>query len=282
MQCLRDVSGYWEGEEELTFVEPPRSTMLSAGLTKPDLGQLQNVQGPVQNENEGCLHLVQNLLRISGWWQQSIQPSIRPFWVGGLTWLRSCPLQKPASGEIESCYYPGTVGSGDKTKAYSVMIWCCMFGEDGMGCYESKDSFRSHTRISISLFSFSLKHFLKGFFFFLAVLYLYWSVWSSLYLRCSGFSVQWLLLWSAGALGLQWLWPAISVAPRRVGSSWIGDRTCVSRNGRRILNHWTTKEALAWNIFKISPAWEFPGSPVVRTRCFHCCSPGWVHGGGTK
>ena len=35
-----------------------------------------------------------------------------------------------------------------------------------MGCYESKDSFRSHTRISISLFSFSLKHFLKGFFFF--------------------------------------------------------------------------------------------------------------------
>ena len=41
-----------------------------------------------------------------------------------------------------------------------------MFGEDGMGCYESKDSFRSHTRISISLFSFSLKHFLKGFFFF--------------------------------------------------------------------------------------------------------------------
>ena len=140
--------------------------MLSAGLTKPDWGQLQNVQGPVQNENEGCLHLVQNFLRISGWWQQSIQPSIRPFWVGGLTWLRSCPLQKPASGEIESCYYPGTVGSGDKTKAYSVMIWCCMFGEDGMGCYESKDSFRSHTRISISLFSFSLKHFLKGFFFF--------------------------------------------------------------------------------------------------------------------
>ena len=57
--------------------------------------------------------------------------------------------------------------------------------------------------------------------------------------------MQWLrLLWSAGALGLQWLWPEISVAPRRVGSSWIGDRTCVSRNGRRILNHWTTKEAL--------------------------------------
>ena len=40
-----------------------------------------------------------------------------------------------------------------------------MFDEDGMRCYESKDSFRSHTCISISLFSFSLKHFLKGFFF---------------------------------------------------------------------------------------------------------------------
>ena len=66
-----------------------------------------------------------------------------------------------------------------------------------------------------------------------------------LFTELVGFSVQWLLLWSAGALGLQWLWPAISVAPRRVGSSWIGDRTCVSRNGRRILNHWTTKEALA-------------------------------------
>lgn len=64
MQCLRDVSGYREREEELSFTEPPWSTMLSAGLTKPDWGQLQSVQGPVQNENEGCLHLVQNLLRL--------------------------------------------------------------------------------------------------------------------------------------------------------------------------------------------------------------------------
>ena len=27
---------------------------------------------------------------------------------------------------------------------------------------------------------------------------------------------------------------------------------------------------------------EFPGSPVVRTRCFHCWGPGSVPGGGTR
>ena len=27
---------------------------------------------------------------------------------------------------------------------------------------------------------------------------------------------------------------------------------------------------------------EFPGIPVVRTRCFHCWGPGSIPGGGTK
>ena len=32
------------------------------------------------------------------------------------------------------------------------------------------------------------------------------------------------------------------VAPRHVESSWIKDGTCVPYIGRRILNHWTTRE----------------------------------------
>ena len=28
--------------------------------------------------------------------------------------------------------------------------------------------------------------------------------------------------------------------------------------------------------------WEFPGSPVVRVRCFHCCGLGSVPDWGTK
>ena len=28
--------------------------------------------------------------------------------------------------------------------------------------------------------------------------------------------------------------------------------------------------------------WEFPGSPVVKTRCFHCQGPGSIAGRGTK
>ena len=39
------------------------------------------------------------------------------------------------------------------------------------------------------------------------------------------------------------------IAPQHVGSSWTKDRTCVPCIGRRILNHWTTREALS-PIFK--------------------------------
>ena len=38
--------------------------------------RLPNVQGPVQNENAGCL--VPTLLRNSRWWQQSMKPGLGP------------------------------------------------------------------------------------------------------------------------------------------------------------------------------------------------------------
>ena len=56
-------------------------------------------------------------------------------------------------------------------------------------------------------------------------------------LRCSGFSLQWLLLmWSADSrcLGL--------VAPQHVGSSQTRAQTRVPYIGRRILNHSITRE----------------------------------------
>ena len=60
-----------------------------------------------------------------------------------------------------------------------------------------------------------------------------------------------LLLHSMGyrVRGLQYLWYMGSVAavhrlcsPRHVGSSWTRDQTSVPCIGRRILNHWATRE----------------------------------------
>ena len=34
--------------------------------------------------------------------------------------------------------------------------------------------------------------------------------------------------------------------------------------------------------FKNTKDREFPGSPVVRARCFQCCGPGSIPGWGTK
>ena len=42
----------------------------------------------------------------------------------------------------------------------------------------------------------------------------------------------------------QQLWHTNSVAPQHVGSSWTGGQTAVPCTTRRILNHWTTREAL--------------------------------------
>ena len=57
--------------------------------------------------------------------------------------------------------------------------------------------------------------------------------------HCSGFPCR-------GAQALEhagwWLWCTGLVVPRHVGSSQTRDRTCVPCIGRRILNHWTTRE----------------------------------------
>ena len=84
-----------------------------------------------------------------------------------------------------------------------------------MRCCESKDSLRSHTRISISLFSCSLKHFWKVFVFGSTVSHC--SVSASLLVAVLG------LLNAVASLEerrhLRAVMVAISVAPRRVGSS---------------------------------------------------------------
>ena len=86
-------------------------------------------------------------------------------------------------------------------------------------------------------------------------------------LRCTGFSLRWLLLlrstgsrpagfsscgmqaqqlWLAGSrVQSQQLWYTSLVAPRHAGSSWARDRTHVPCIGRRILNHCATREVPA-------------------------------------
>ena len=64
------------------------------------------------------------------------------------------------------------------------------------------------------------------------------SAWVS---HCSGFSCYG--AWPLGSWA-QHLWHMGLVAPRHVESSWTRDRSCVPSLGRRILNHWTTREVL--------------------------------------
>ena len=69
---------------------------------------------------------------------------------------------------------------------------------------------------------------------------------------CMGFLCsEWGLLIAVASLGtgsrargFRWLWCTGLVALQHVGSSWIGDQTCVPFIGRQIRNHWTTKEVL--------------------------------------
>ena len=86
---------------------------------------------------------------------------------------------------------------------------------------------------------------------FLAVLGLHCCTRAS---HCSGFSCcgartlgsRAQQLWLAGYRAqAQQLWRMDLVAPRHVGSSRTRGRTCVPCIGRRILNHCTTREALA-------------------------------------
>ena len=62
---------------------------------------------------------------------------------------------------------------------------------------------------------------------------------------CKGVSLWWpLLLQNTGcrACGLQWLWHVGLLAPWHVRSSLTRDQTRAPCIGRRILNHWTTRE----------------------------------------
>ena len=116
------------------------------------------------------------------------------------------------------------------------------------------------------------KYFLKSFSFFknLFILFIYFCLhWvfiavcglslvvasrgcSSLW--CAGFSLRWLLLlpstgsrrtgFSSCGMGAQQLWYTGLVAPQHVGSSRTKARICVPCNGRQILNHCATREAL--------------------------------------
>ena len=71
-------------------------------------------------------------------------------------------------------------------------------------------------------------------------------------LRCSGFSLRWLLLlqsmgsrhagFSSCGTRAQQLWHTGLAAPRHVGSSQTRDRTHIPCTGRWILNHCTTRE----------------------------------------
>ena len=65
-------------------------------------------------------------------------------------------------------------------------------------------------------------------------------------LRCTSFSLQWLLLLQrtgSRAHRLQSSWCKCPVAPRQVGSSLTRDRTSVPCVGGGVLNHWATREA---------------------------------------
>ena len=93
------------------------------------------------------------------------------------------------------------------------------------------------------------------------------SSWGTQASHCGGFSCcgSWALgqagfsscgvwaqqLWLPGCRAqAQKLWCTGLVAPQHLGSSWIGDQTCVSCISRRILHHWATREA-PWSVFEL-------------------------------
>ena len=87
----------------------------------------------------------------------------------------------------------------------------------------------------------------------------FWLCWSLL--LGAGFSScrELELLWSCGLRASQvsvLLHVASVVAARHVGSSRTRDQNCVLCMARQILDHWTTKEALAPNFWFIHLGWE--------------------------
>ena len=98
---------------------------------------------------------------------------------------------------------------------------------------------------------------------------------------CVGFSLQWLLLlqstgsrhvgFSTCGVWAQQLWCTGLVAPRHVGSSRTRARTHVLCIGRRILNHWATREAQSqlFLLFmpKLGKKTFFPSTQ--KHKCWH-------------
>ena len=64
-------------------------------------------------------------------------------------------------------------------------------------------------------------------------------------MRCTGFSLRWLLLLQStgsGCICAQWVQDTGLVTLQHVGSSWTRDQIHVPCTSRQILNHWTTRE----------------------------------------
>ena len=70
------------------------------------------------------------------------------------------------------------------------------------------------------------------------------------FLQCTGFSLQWFVLWSASSVAVV----HSLAAPRYGGSSWTRDRTRVSCIGRQILNHGSSREVLPVLLSLVSKA----------------------------
>ena len=105
-------------------------------------------------------------------------------------------------------------------------------------------------------------------------------------LRCAGFSLWWLLLWSTGSrhavfstcstwaqqlwlsgsrAQAQQLWRTNLVASRHVGSSRTGTQTRIICIGRRILNHCTTREVPGCLNLKYLTCTKFCGNQKFQT-----------------
>lgn len=82
LKGLDQGTGSWKGHEN---AEPlpsrgPRAEGASCFLQWPPFRTSSTFAGPVQKENT----LVPKLIKISRWRQQSIKPSVRPFWAWAL------------------------------------------------------------------------------------------------------------------------------------------------------------------------------------------------------
>lgn len=93
-----------------------------------------------------------------------------------------------------------------------------------------------------------------------AFLHSLWHVGSAPQLQHMGFSLPWLFLSRAQALGTQVsvvVAPGLQITglavatPRHVGSPWTREQICVSCVGRQTPHHWASIEALIFNLKKM-------------------------------